>query len=83
MIRRLTVPIMLLMILVPSAAGAQSAQETLWDASKTGDTVTMASALADGAKLDALDTRRSRNGRYPLNYAAWFDHPAAIGFLLR
>ena len=77
MIRRLTVPIMLLMILVPSAAGAQSAQETLWDASKTGDTVTMASALADGAKLDALDTRRSRNGRYPLNYAAWFDHPEA------
>ncbi len=82
MIRRLTVPIMLVMILVPSAAGAQAVQETLWDASKTGDTVTMASALADGAKLDALDTRRSRNGRYPLNYAAWFDHPEAIVFLL-
>ena len=65
------------------AAQAQTAQEQLWDASKTGDTVAMASALADGAALDALDTRRSRNGRFALNYAAWFNHPAAIGWLLR
>ena len=65
------------------AAQAQTAQEQLWDASKTGDTVAMALALADGAALDALDTRRSQNGRFVLNYAAWFNHPAAIGWLLR
>jgi ankyrin repeat protein len=82
MIRRLIVPIVLMMSLAPSNAGAQSAQDILWDASKTGDTVTMASALADGAKLDALDTRLSHNGRFPLNYAAWFNHPEAIVFLL-
>lgn len=83
MVRRVCLPIVLTLALVPSVLAAQSAQEILWDASKTGDTVTMASALADGAKLDVLDTRRSRNGRYPLNYAAWFNHAAAIGWLLR
>jgi len=69
--------------LLVMAAQAQTPQETFWDASKVGDTVAMAKALDRGAKLQAIDTRRSRNGRAALNYAAWFDHPAAIGWLLR
>lgn len=73
----------LTLLVIAAQAQTQTAQEQLWDASKTGDTVAMALALADGAALDALDTRRSRNGRFALNYAAWFNHPAAIGWLLR
>jgi ankyrin repeat protein len=74
---------LLALMAATSQANAQTAQERLWDASKVGDTLTMANALADGARLDSLDVRRSRNGRFALNYAAWFDHPAAIDWLLR
>lgn len=79
---RIILLVAMTLTLLAVAAQAQTAQESLWDASKVGDTVTMATALADGAKLDSLDTRRSRNGRYALNYAAWFNQPEAIVFLL-
>lgn len=80
---RIILMLAMALTLLAMAAQAQTAQERLWDASKTGDTVAMAVAIDEGASLDALDTRRSRNGRYALNYAAWFNHPMAIDWLLR
>jgi ankyrin repeat protein len=61
---------------------AQSPQETLWDAAMTGDTAAMAQALAAGAQVDSLDTRRTANGRRALNWAALYNHVGAIRFLL-
>jgi hypothetical protein len=57
-------------------------QEQLWDAAKVGDTLTMAKALAAGAAIDSLDTRRSENGRRALNWAALNDKADAIRFLV-
>jgi ankyrin repeat protein len=57
-------------------------QAQLWDAAMQGDTVALAAALRRGAAIDSLDTRRNPNGRRALNWAAWFDHPAAIRFLV-
>ncbi len=59
-----------------------SAQERLWDASGSGDEAAIARALDDGADIEALDTRRSRNGRRPLNWAAFSDRPEAVRLLL-
>lgn len=67
----------------PSPLRAQDAQSRLWDAAISGDTVTMGQALAAGAQVDSLDTRRSANGRRALNWAALGNHPDAIRFLLR
>ncbi len=39
-------------------------------------------AIAAGADVNALDTRRSRNGRRPLNWAAYYDHAEIIELLL-
>ena len=61
---------------------AQDAQSALWDASISGDTVALVKALDDGAKVDSLDTRRSVNGRRPLNWAAYNNHAAAVRILL-
>jgi ankyrin repeat protein len=47
-----------------------------------GDTLAMAKALAAGAAIDSLDTRRSENGRRALNWAALNDRPDAIRFLV-
>ena len=65
-----------------AAAQATSPQEQLWDASKLGDTVAIATALKQGAAVDSLDTRRNPNGRRALNWAAWYDQPAAILLLV-
>jgi E3 ubiquitin-protein ligase HECTD1 len=65
----------------PAAAQTQGAQEQLWDAAIQGDTVAIAAALQRGALIDSLDERRSPNGRRALNWAAWYNHPAAIRFL--
>lgn len=65
-----------------SAAVAQDAQSRLWAASVVGDTAAIRLALDDGARVDSLDTRRSRNGRRPLNWAALGDHVPAIEMLL-
>ena len=61
---------------------AQDAQSRLWEASIAGDTAAIRKAVADGAKVDSLDVRRSRNGRRALNWAALQNHPAAINLLL-
>jgi ankyrin repeat protein len=66
----------------PPPAPAPGAQERLWDASMEGDTIATAKALAVGAAIDSLDQRRSPNGRRALNWAAWFDRPEAIRFLV-
>src|SRR5690349_6438287 len=63
-------------------AEAQDAQSQLWDAARAGDTVAMSAALAAGAKVDSLDTRRSPNGRRALNWAAIGNQPGAIRFLV-
>jgi uncharacterized protein len=61
---------------------AQDAQSRLWDAAMAGDTAAIVRALGDGAKLDSLDVRRSPNGRYALNWAAWYDRAAAVRVLV-
>jgi CubicO group peptidase (beta-lactamase class C family) len=65
-----------------SASGAASAEEKLWDAAMNGDVPAIESALEAGADIEAQDTRRSRNGRRALNWAASNDHPDAIRTLL-
>jgi ankyrin repeat protein len=47
-----------------------------------GDTSALGDALGRGAKVDSLDVRRSPNGRRALNWAAWYNRPEAIRFLL-
>jgi CubicO group peptidase (beta-lactamase class C family) len=65
----------------PGDAGP-SAQERLWEASKNGDTAEIVRALDDGADIEALDTRTSRNGRRALNWAAVSNRPDAVRLLL-
>ena len=64
------------------AAQAASPQDYLWDAAKQGDSSAVAAALTFGARVDSLDTRRSRNGRRALNWATWYNHPAIIRLLV-
>jgi uncharacterized protein len=61
---------------------AQDAQGNLWNAARAGDTVAMTKAIAEGARVDSLDTRRSPNGRRALNWAAIGNQPSAIRFLV-
>ena len=69
-------------LLFGSSLFAQDAQGRLWDAAIAGDTLAIRAALADGAKIDSLDTRRNPNGRLALNWAAWHDRVPAIEMLL-
>ena len=69
-------------LLFASPLPAQDAQSRFWDAAMAGDTLAIRQALADGADVDALDTRTNRNGRRALNWAAWFDRVPAIEALL-
>lgn len=61
---------------------AQDPQAQLWDASISGDTAAINQALAAGAKIDSLDTRRNQNGRRPLNWAAFYNRAAAVRLLI-
>lgn len=61
---------------------AQDAQSRLWDAAIAGDTLAIRQAVADGAKIDSLDTRRNPNGRLALNWAAWHNRVPAIQLLI-
>lgn len=61
---------------------AQSPQDRLWDASMSGDVAAIRQAVADGAALDKVDFRTSRNGRLALNWAAWYNHVPAIEALI-
>jgi ankyrin repeat protein len=76
---------MILLILaaaLPIAALAQTPQVRFWEAAIAGDTIALAAALKDGAKVDSLDVRRSPNGRRALNWAAINNRVDAIRFLL-
>ena len=70
----------------PISLAAQSPiptpQDRFWNAAMAGDTVALAKALADGANVDALDTRTARNGRRALNWAALNNRADAIRWLL-
>ena len=66
----------------PAVLRAQAPQDRLWDAAIRGDTAAIAVALKEGARIDSLDTRSNPNGRMALNWAAWYDHPAAISYLI-
>lgn len=70
------------LILAAAPLRAQDAQSALWDASIAGDTTAIVKALDGGAKVDSLDTRRSPNGRFALNWAAYNNHAAAVRILL-
>lgn len=69
-------------MLAASPLVAQDAQGRLWDAAIAGDTLNIRQALADGAKIDSLDTRRNPNGRMALNWAAWHNRVPAIQMLI-
>ena len=84
--RILQVALALTAVLATAHAGRaqdpQDPQVRFWEAAIAGDTVEMAAALDAGASRDSLDTRRSRNGRRALNYAALYNRVDAIQFLL-
>lgn len=67
---------------IAALAQCQTPQGRLWDAAISGDTAVLATALADGARIDSLDLRRSPNGRLALNWAAINNRVSAIQFLL-
>ncbi|MFN2383314.1 MAG: ankyrin repeat domain-containing protein [Gemmatimonadota bacterium] len=69
-------------LLAGSPLSAQDAQSRLWDAAIAGDTLAIRQAVADGAKIDSLDTRRNPNGRLALNWAAWHNRVPAILLLI-
>ncbi|MEO8218259.1 MAG: serine hydrolase [Acidobacteriota bacterium] len=62
---------------------ADGAQVGLWDAAGDGNLAAAEAALQAGAKVNELDTRSSRNGRYALNWAAINNHPDIIEVLLK
>jgi CubicO group peptidase (beta-lactamase class C family) len=62
--------------------GADGAQEALWNAAMSGDTAAAIAAIAKGADVGALDTRRTPSGRRALNWAAQYDHPAVARILI-
>jgi ankyrin repeat protein len=72
----------LLSAVVVQTAHAQDAQSRLWDAAIAGDTAAIRKAVNDGARIDSLDTRTSRNGRRALNWAAWHNRIDAVKVLL-
>ena len=78
----LAASVVVALVLAAAPLRAQDAQSALWDASISGDTVALVTALDEGAKIDSLDTRRNPNGRRPLNWAAFNDHAAAVRILL-
>lgn len=60
-----------------------AAQRKLWDACISGDIEAARSALKDGADVNALDTRKNKNGRRALNWASWYGHTHIIELLLQ
>lgn len=61
---------------------SQTPQTRLWDGAISGDTALLAAALKDGAQIEALDQRKTPNGRRALSWAAINNHPDAIRWLL-
>jgi ankyrin repeat protein len=73
---------LLLTLTMVQAAAAPTPQSRLWDAAISGDTVALAAALKEGARVDSLDTRTARNGRRALNWAAINNRVDALRFLV-
>src|SRR6267378_8644704 len=73
---------LLLTLAVARPCHSQTPQTRLWDAAISGDTAALAAALKDGAPIEGLDRRTSRNGRRALNWAAINNRADAIRFLL-
>ena len=80
--RAVLLPLSILFSVATSRVSAQDAQARLWDAAMAGDTAAIRKAVKEGAKVDSLDTRRSANGRYALNWAAWFNKADAVKLLI-
>lgn len=89
--RTISTLIVLILLLCPVASKtvAQTpevdpkvAQYALWDAAMLGDSTALIKAINDGADVNALDTRTSRNGRRALNWAAWYNHADAVKELI-
>lgn len=78
-IRRL---IVLLAFAIATPCASQTPQTRFWDAAISGDTSALAAALKDGAWIDSLDLRTSRNGRRALNWAAINNRVDALRCLL-
>jgi len=72
----------LLTLAIARPCASQTAQMRFWGAAISGDTVALAAALKDGARIDSLDRRTSQNGRRALNWAAINNRADAIRFLL-
>ena len=81
-LRPLLLAVSALCIAAVEPAAAQDAQTRLWDASIAGDTAAIRKAVSDGARVDSLDTRTSRNGRLALNWAALNNKVDAVKLLL-
>ncbi len=64
----------------PEAVSMEQIQ--LWNASISGNIQAAISALKSGAEVNSLDTRKSKSGRRPLNYAALAGHINMIEWLL-
>ena len=80
--RAILLPLAVLMLGTGDVLSAQDPQSRLWDAAIAGDTAAIRKAVNEGAKVDSLDTRRSQNGRFALNWAALGNHAAAVKLLL-
>jgi len=57
-------------------------QEELWDACISGDLKKAKNAILKDANVNALDTRKSKSGRRPLNWAAFYGHAKIVKLLL-
>lgn len=79
---RFPLVIAIAVLLFGSPLLAQDAQSRLWDAAIAGDTLEIRQAVADGARIDSLDTRRNPRGRMALNWAAWHNRVPAIEVLI-
>jgi len=81
-LRAFLLPLAVLLFGASNVLSAQDAQARLWDAAIAGDTAAIRKAVNDGAGVDSLDTRRSQNGRFALNWAALGNHAGAVQLLL-
>jgi len=57
-------------------------QEDLWDACISGNFKKAKKAMGKGADINALDTRKSKSGRRPLNWAAFYGYTEIVQLLL-
>lgn len=61
---------------------ATKEQEDLWDACIVGDFEKAKESIIKGADVNALDTRKSKSGRRPLNWASFYGHSEIVKLLI-